>query len=340
MDQPMPRTMEEFSTACGVSRPTLSKFFEDPGSVKKSTRRLIEQKLEETGFQPNLYARNLNRKQTRMIGIIVPSITDPFYAQLVTRLELLLREDGYQPLMISPQGRPDLEREGLSTLLSLRVGGALIAPLGFDSDRRAMRRFTDATPCVFLDNGIDDAAPLVGNDNPQSIRMMVDYLCRSGEPPVYINTPAVNHSTGERSDAYQAAMQANGHAPLLLEADGPDQWDLERIGYERMRALMAGGLPGKTLLCANDRLAFGVIAAAHEAGLRVGHGAEHDLRVAGHDDHPLSRFSAPSLTTMAQDYDELVRLACATLLSMIAGTDGQPVRHRRVPANLMLRASA
>ena len=340
MEKAVPRTMEEFSTACGVSRPTLSKFFEDPGSVKASTRRLIEAKLEETGFQPNLYARNLNRKQTRSIGIVVPAITDPFYAQLVTRLELILREEGYWPLMISPHGRPELEREGLATLQSLRVGGALIAPLGHDSDATALARFTGQTPCVFLDNGIDDSVPLVGNDNRQSIRMIVDYLCRSGTPPVYIDTPPVNRSSGQRSASYEAAIRANGHAPLVIEGCGPDPWDLEKVGYERMQALLADGLPGQTLLCANDRLAFGVIAAAHEAGLRIGHGDDDDLRVAGHDDHPLSRYSAPSLTTMAQDYDEMARRACARLLAMIAGKDDDDAQQVLVPAKLVLRASA
>ncbi|SDI61203.1 LacI family DNA-binding transcriptional regulator [Salipiger marinus] len=341
MKEDPPRTMEAFARACGVSRPTLSKFFEDPESVKPSTRALITAKLEETDYQPNLYARNLNRKRTRTIGIVVPAITDPFYAQLVTRLELLLRAEGYWPLTISPHGQPDLEVEALRTLQSLRVGGALIAPLGFASDAEAMQRFVEATPCIFLDNAIGGMASFVGNDNRQSIGTMVDYLCRSGEAPVYINTPPVNPGTGERCAAYLAAMCAHGATPLVLESQTETPWDLERVGFERMQALIAAGLPGRTLLCANDRLAFGVIAAAHEAGLRVGHGEGYDLRVAGHDDHPLSRYSAPSLTTIAQDYEGISRTASAHLLALLSGeTPRGTVSSTQLPAKLVMRASA
>lgn len=336
----LPRTMEEFAVACGVSRPTLSKFFENPDSVKGSTRQRIEAKLEETGYRPNLYARNLNRKRTRTVGIVVPSINDPFYAGLVTRLEILLRAQGYWPLTISPHGQPELEGEALLTLQSLKVGGALIAPLGFASDLGAMARFAEGTPCVFLDNAIGTLGPFVGTDNAQSVGTMVDYLCRSGSAPIYLNTPAVNRGVNERRAAYESAVARHGATPVVLDSDMGHPWDLEQVGHDRMRACIADGLPGTTILCANDRLAFGVIAAAHEAGLRVGHGAGFDLRVAGHDDHPLSRFSAPSLTTMAQDYDAICHKAGDLLLAALEGGRLDYADSTRLPAKLVMRGSA
>lgn len=84
-----------------------------------------------------------------------------------------------------------------------------------------------------------------------------------------------------------------------------------------------------------------MIAAAHAAGLRVGHGAGHDLRVAGHDDHPLSRYGAPSLTTMAQDYEGICHKAGGLLLSALEG-GGRPAAAEgtHLPAKLVMRASA
>lgn len=79
---------------------------------------------------------------------------------------------------------------------------------------------------------------------------------------------------------------------------------IEQLGYNATRpALATGGFPSGTVLCANDRLAIGVLAAAFAAGLRVGPGL--DIRVAGHDDHPMARFTCPALTTVAQDYEQL-----------------------------------
>jgi DNA-binding LacI/PurR family transcriptional regulator len=336
-----PRTMEEFSKASGVSRPTLSKFFEDPASVKDSTRTRIVAALAKTHYQPNHYARNLNRKRTRTVGIVVPAITDPFYTGLVTRLELILREKGYWPISISPHGRPDLEAEALNTLSSLKVAGALISPLGFRSDRDAFGRFTEQTPCVFIDNRVLDSSPFVGNNNSQSIQTMVDYLCRSGAPPVYMDTPHVNEGSRERLAAYLEAMERNGGEPRVIAGACEDEWDLERLGFEKMGEMIrARSLPDRTLLCANDRIAFGVLAAAHAAGMRVGHTTECDLRVAGHDDHPLSRYGSPALTTMAQDCDAIAERSITCLMGLIEGCGDVARTALCVPAKLMMRASA
>ncbi|TIT42946.1 MAG: LacI family transcriptional regulator, partial [Mesorhizobium sp.] len=85
------RTMDDFARASGVSRPTLSKYFDDPASVKPATRARIEAALRSSDYQPNVFARNLNRKRTRNVGIVVPTITDPFYAEMVSRIELRCR---------------------------------------------------------------------------------------------------------------------------------------------------------------------------------------------------------------------------------------------------------
>jgi DNA-binding LacI/PurR family transcriptional regulator len=102
--------------------------------------------------------------------------------------------------------------------------------------------------------------------------------------------------------------------------------------------------PGGTVLCANDRLAFGVVSAAFARGLPVGREARDGLRVAGHDDHPLSRFACPPLTTVAQDVESIGRTALEVLLATV-GTDADvapepPARETRLEARLVLRESA
>jgi len=77
------------------------------------------------------------------------------------------------------------------------------------------------------------------------------------------------------------------------------------------------------VLCSNDRLAIGMLSAAYGLGLRVGHGAGCDIRIAGHDDHPFSRFTCPSLTTIAQDYEAIAQHAVSTLFGLLE-TDDRP----------------
>ncbi|NUB45260.1 LacI family DNA-binding transcriptional regulator [Fertoebacter nigrum] len=316
------KTMDDFARACGVSRPTLSKYFDDPGSVKASTRERIELALAASDYQPNLFARNLNRKRTRHIGIIVPSMSDPFYAEVVGRIELRLRDDGYWPILIATHSRADLEAEAVRTLLALKVAGAVVAPLGHDSERGTFDRLTEAIPVVCFDSHIGPGMPFVGNNNGQSMSVIVEYLCRSGEPPLFFDIPHVNNNSPERLNSYISAMQVQGHAPEVIACPARYCWDFERAGYEQMQAMLArGSLPGQTVLCANDRMAFGAMAAAFAAGRKVGRRRDSDLRIAGHDDHPLSRYTCPPLTTMAQDVSAMAGRSVEMLLARMDDAD-------------------
>ena len=81
------RNMEEFAALSGISRPTVSKYFHDPSSVRSSTRKRIEEALEQYDYRPNIYAVNQNRKLTKTIGIVVPYLADPFFAEIARNIE-------------------------------------------------------------------------------------------------------------------------------------------------------------------------------------------------------------------------------------------------------------
>jgi len=335
------KTMEDFARSCGVSRPTLSKYFDDPTSVKPATRKRIEEALRSSDYQPNLFARNLNRKRTRSIGIVVPTVTDPFYSEMVSRIELRLRDEGYWPIVISSHGSTELEIEATRTILSLKVSGALVAPLGRRSDQRTLEKLTQAIPIVYFDTFLEGDTPFVGNNNAKSVATIVEYLCRSGDAPVYFDIPHVNHNSPERLDSYLTSMQRLGLEPVVFGNIDDYTWDFERIGYEQTEKMLAnGGLPGKTILCANDRLAFGVMAAAFSKGLRVGRKADCDLRVAAHDDHPLSRYTCPALTTMAQDFTAMAGRSVETLLALLDEDAAAVTPKVSLDATLMMRQSA
>ncbi|MGR6430028.1 LacI family DNA-binding transcriptional regulator [Rhizobium sp. PAMB 3174] len=338
------KSMDDFAGACGVSRPTLSKYFDDPTQVKESTRKRIEAALKKSNFEPNLFARHLNRKRTKNIGILVPSMADPFYVQVVSLIELELRDRGFWPIQFSSHTRPDLEEEAVRTLLSLKVAGAVVAPMGASSKRGALERLKDAIPVVCFDSPSSFNLPFVGNDNAQSVAAIVQYLCRSGEPPIFLDVPHMMENTNERTESYRSTMIREGHTPLVVPCDAPPSWEFERLGYEQMnRMLQKGALPGKTLLCANDRFAFGAMAAAFAAGLKIGRTESSDIRIAGHDDHPLSRYTCPSLTTMAQNAPEIAARAVEMLLAIIdEDSDDKKVLPSRVilESTLMMRESA
>lgn len=337
------KNMEDFAAVSGISRPTISKYFNDPDSVRKSTREKIETALEKHNYRPNIYAVNQNRRQTKNIGLVVPNLTDPFFAGIARTIEGLVVEAGFNPLLLSSHGGPEQELANLDSLRSIKPAGVLLAPLGRASLVERVAAFTNEVPTVLFDanlEGIGEA--FFGSDNNQSISLIVDYLCRSGEPPVFFELKApINPNAYKRRTAYIDAMERLGHEPNLIQVDGQG-WNFEEIGFrEGERILTNQRLPSNTILCSNDRLAIGLLSAAFENGLKVGRDAGSSLRIAGHDDHPFSRFTCPSLTTVSQDYEAIAARSVETALSLIESRERLKTREEMLfEGKLVMRGSA
>ncbi len=313
------RTMEEFASRSGISRPTLSKYFNDPSSVRPSTRERIEAALERFSYTPNVYAINQNRHRTRNIGIVVPYLADPFFAEVARNLELLCAPSGFNPILLSSHGDPDREIEILESLKGIRPAGVLLAPLGRRSRQDELDAFCRDVPTVLFDcdvDGVGDA--FFGSNNAQSVGMIVEYLAKTGSAPAFFEMRhAPNPNANKRRTAYESAMRKLGHAPMILAVEGRG-WDFEKIACTEAGKMMRDrSLSTDTVLCSNDRLAIGLLAAAYEHGLRVGSGQGYAMRVAGHDDHPYARFTCPSLTTVAQNYDAIAGGSLDLLMSII-----------------------
>lgn len=316
---PKIRNMEQFAEASGLSRPTVSKFFNNPDSVRPSTRKKIEEALERFDYRPNIYAINQNRRLTKTIGIVVPYLTDPFFGEIARMLAAKCVAEGYSPSMFSSNGTAEQECEIFDNLRSMKPTGVLLAPLGRLSDQSAVAAFCKDVPTVLFDSNIKDLGlSFVGSDNAQFTALMVEYLHRTGEPPALLEmkTPP-NPNARKRRQGYVSAMEYHRLAPEIVQIDG-EGWRLEDIGYAGgMKAFADKAFKSRTVLCSNDRLAIGFLAACHEKGLKVGIGPDVDIRVAGQDDHPFSRFTYPPLTTIAQDYESISKRAVEALLDAV-----------------------
>ncbi len=335
------QTMEDFASASGISRPTVSKYFNDPDSVRITTRDRIERALEQFDYKPNIFAINQNRKLTKNIGIIVPYLADPFFAEMARMMERRCIDAGYWPILFSSHGQRQMEINALETLRSLKPAGALIAPLGRASDLDEIKKFAGDVPTVAFDSNQDIGEAFVGSDNSQSIGLIVDYLCRTGEPPCFFEMPPVNPNARRRRAAYIEAMERLGHTPEIIRVGG-HSWEFEEMGLNEGKRLIADRkLPSNTVLCSNDRIAIGLLAAAYSEGLRVGGGPGHAMRIAGHDDHPWSRYTCPPLTTVSQDYTAIVDCSVDKLFEIMrTGSKSESREETLFEGKLVLRQSA
>lgn len=341
-------TMEELAAAIGVSRPTLSRYFHDSADVRPSTKARIVSGLEQVDYVPNFFATKMNRKHTGLIGVIVPQLNDLFYASLIEAIELRAKQEDFTVITQTSHGNADHEARAVEKLISMSVDGVIVAPLGHSVSIPALKRMNAEKPIVMVDSrlthGLQDI-DFVGTNNFQSISLIVDYLCRTGQPPVFLGMPRLNSNSEERERAYSNCMQKNGFEPALVSSSGiPDNWEFEAYGAAVMsHHFGSGNFTNATILCANDRLAIGAISAAHKFGL-FDNSKDNGVRfrIAGHDDHPLSAYVTPPLTTVSQDKLAIADEAVRVLLDRIRSetSPDQVAVSREFPAVLKIRDSA
>lgn len=337
------RNMEDFAAVSGISRPTVSKYFNDPDSVRASTRDRIEKALETYDYRPNIFAMNQNRKLTKNVGIVVPYLADPFFAEIARVIEQRCIAAGYRPTLYSAHGDPALENDILDGLRSLKPAGVLLAPLGRASDKRAIEAFCRDVPTLLFDSNIEGLGEaFVGSDNFSFVSQTVEYLTRTGAPPAFfeMRTPA-NPNANKRRIAYCQMMERLGFDPEVIKIEGAG-WAFEDIGRKgALKLLSEGGFKGTSILCSNDRLAIGLLSACYELGIRVGRSEDCQLRVASNDDHPFAKFTCPSLTTAAHDYDGVSNRVVELLFELIESGGKFASRTETLyPARLILRESA
>ncbi|HPE59354.1 MAG TPA: LacI family DNA-binding transcriptional regulator [Thiolinea sp.] len=342
--------MEELSVAIGVSRPTLSRYFNDPKSVRQSTADKIRLGLEQVDYIPNFFATRMNRESTGIVGVIIPYLHDLFFASLLEAIEKTGLRHDFTILTQSSHGDPRLEARAVERFISMNADAIVISPLGMDSDVGALELAASKLPVVFIDSNLPEHLPnvdFVGTDNRQSINIIVDYLCRTGTPPIFFSMPRLNSNSQEREAAYIERMQWHGLQPQVLTHDAiperwSERWSFESHAYRLMDDYFSRGrYTADTLLCVNDLLAIGVLRAAtrHHLTIKPSTGTE-GIRVAGHGGYPLSDYMTPSLTTVTQDVTALAEAAIRIVIERVRGeSSGQPSR-QLFEASLKIQESA
>lgn len=314
-------TMEELSVAIGVSRPTLSRYFQDPERVSRTSRQRIQDGLERVEYVPNFFATRLNRKSTGMIGVIIPYLNDLFFTRLLEAIERAAMEAGYTVITQCSHSDPAIEARAAETLMSMNVDGALVAPLGNHSDVKVHEHLRSRLPFVLVDSRpeIMPKVDFVGTNHMQSTGLVTEYLARVGGSPVFLAMPRVNFNAMERERAYIAKMLELELEPRIIGTElVQETWHFEAHGLAVLDAEFSSGrLTDASILCVNDRVAIGALRAAACHGLEPGAQRKGGLRIAGHDDYPLCPYTTPTLTTVAQDVDAIGKSAVTRLVENI-----------------------
>jgi len=321
----VPVTLHDVARAAGVAVSTVSRALSNPDRVSERTREHVRAVAERMDYRPNRIAQALPTGSMRMLGLLVPDITNPHHFGLVRGAEAQARAAGYTLVLGDTQGVPELEAEHAHRLGSAVDGFVLASPRGTDE---SLRQLGGRRPVVLYNRELPGLRSVV-TDAGDAARQIVDHLGALGHRALtYLAGPADSWADGVRHRAVAEHARAAG---ITLRSLGPFAPTLDG-GTAAAEAAAAGDPDATALVAFNDLLAIGVLRRLERRGIRV----PDDVSVVGFDDIFGSDFCHPPLTTVTAPVEEAGR----RLVDALLAAPGAAFAERTVlPATLLVRDS-
>jgi DNA-binding LacI/PurR family transcriptional regulator len=323
----------EIARRANVSTATVSRAINQSGPVKAATARKVWRAISELNYYPNSHARALVSGRSRMIGLIVSDITNPFFPELIRSFETQASQQQYDLLLTSTDYLTSRMTTCLRRMLERKVDG--VAMMTSEMDMSLIKELgRRGVPLVFMDVGqVGPKMSHVAIDYANGVKQAVDHLVALGHKQIgFISGPLDLHSARTRRQAFLDAVRGHGLSPdkrLIREGTHTAEG-----GQKAMAALLRLSRHPTAVVSSNDWTAIGALHAIHAAGLRV----PADISLVGFDDIPLVSYTNPSLTTVRMSAADVGSTAFDALFKLIGGERLEGDVYQ-VPTRLIVRES-
>lgn len=334
LDFAKPPTIVDVARLAGVSKSTVSNVIRNASCVKPEMRARVSEAITATGYRPNILARQLVQQRTKIFGVVVGDLANPFHAEMAKQIERHASLRGYRVMFVNSQ--TDMaEAAGLENLLEYRVAGIIfLAHAGMQERTRQL--IAGKVPTVFVACKAD-WGDLISGDDQQGAKDATRHLVSLGHRRVaYFADPIVEDDADRaRRAGYRAVMAEAGLQPIVFH------WRRSPLGLLRgsrevtPQEVLLGPKRVTAIFSSNDLGAIELLDCADKLGIRV----PEELSIVGFDDIVLAKLARINLTTVAQPQERLAELAIDTLAQRLAGSlSASPVRGS-VELKLVIRGS-
>jgi DNA-binding LacI/PurR family transcriptional regulator len=325
-------TIYDIAKATGMAKSTVANALSGKGTVSETTRQRILQCAQEMGYRPNMLARSFYNHKTLTIALILPTITNPFYPEIIEAIERTASERDYQTLFCSTHLNFELGRQQMERMMSRWIDGYII--MGSSMDIADVHQyFQQGLPIVLCDwqeNEAPEGIPQVSVDFYRAGQLAAQHLLDLG-----------HHKLGVIFDAPQQTLRLEGFLSVLQAAEITLSREMKQVsastlesGYLAAKNLLAQAERPTAIFATTDWLALGAIDAVLDAGLRV----PEDISIIGLDDIMLSAHLRPPLTSIAVPKLQLAREAISLLFGQMDGDKDVSAR-RLIEPYLIVRQS-
>lgn len=325
-------TMEDVAARAGVSRSLVSLVMQGSPGVSPHRREAVLRAAAELGYRPNAHARNLARRTTRTVGVLLSDLHNPFFAEVYDGIESAASEAGFKLLANTGGQRPAGEREAVGTLLELRVDGIILAGARLpSSDIVAAAR---EVPVALVTRVVRDrSVDWVTSDDAHGAELALEHLAALGHRRIVHVDGGRGAGAAARRNGYRRAMARLGLADHARVVHG----DFTEVsGVAAAREIVKGPEPLPTaVFAANDLCAAGVLSELDDLGLAV----PDDVSVVGYDNTALAGLHTIDLTTIDQPRLAMGRQAMRAVLDRIEDRGREPLRSV-LPPSLVARSTS
>lgn len=330
-------TIRDVAAMAGVSVSSVSKYLTGRPYVSQATGLRIRDAVDRLEFRPNGLARGLATRRTDVLGVVVPSLGNPFYTELVRAIDAGCSDAGFHIFLASTDRDPDRERDLIQVMLQKEVDGLVLAHVAM-SDAELVRVVADRKQVVFASRHLPELdADFVVIDGVAGSALAVEHLAGLGHERIaLICGPTSVVQFAQRREGYLAALGRLGlPTPAHLLIEGTSRVETGHRGMDLLLELPPGDRP-TAIHTGNDLIALGVLQRAHERGISV----PRELSVVGFDDIAFAQLAQVPLTTVDSRIDDMGRRAVGMLIDRLrGGAADAPARQVVLDPRLVVRES-
>lgn len=324
-------TIKDIAEKAGVSYATVSRALNNRADVSETTRAHIMELAQSMGYQPNAIARSLVKRKSEIIALIVPDVSNPFFADITMAVHTAAEKAGYTTMVCNTGWDPVKEQEKLRIMVEQRVDGIILKPTAF---LRPGALEALNVPVVLFWHAMDDDLSYIEVDHEAGSKLAVGHLVERGYKRIaFIGGQETSPSNQIRLLAYQQTLQEAGLAvdSNLISYGG---FGIES-GYNRLKSLLELKNPPDAVFCSNDIIALGALQYARDNNIKV----PEQLGLIGFDDISYASLPQIGLSTVSQPREKLGEQAFNALMNEIEVFPNHSRQRLLVEPELIVRST-
>lgn len=307
-------TLQDIADRVGATKMTVSRCLRGADNVSEKMRERIFAVAEEIGYIPNRAPDILSKATSRAIGVLLPSLTNQVFADVVKGVESVTEPAGYHLMMAHYGYSPEVEERSLSALLSYNVDALILSESQHTQRSRRMLETAGVPTIELMDTHLPPFEQAVGFDNVQASYDMVSEMIRRGRKHVVYLGVRLDTRTIQRQDGYVRAMEEHGLEPIILRFEQRSSYS---VGATLMARILEEHPEADGIFCTNDDVAIGAFFECQRRGIPV----PEKMAIVGFHGHDVGQVMTPRLASVVTPREAIGRRAADVLLERLQGAD-------------------